>query len=204
MRTKLKDGEHVELINQLHWSILVAPAAFMLLFFILFLYLTFFTEFDYGHWALLGVLAISPWMAYQILIRRTNLWIVTNLRVIYEYGLLTENVKETPLDRINNVTFRKPLLGRILDYGDVEIQTAAQEGTSTHKTISHPELLKDTIFALRENRLQKQHGGGTHQHAPQPTATKSLAEELRELAELKAKGILTEAEFEEAKKKLLK
>lgn len=203
MRTKLKEGEQVELINKLHWSILVAPIAAIVLIFILYSYLAFSIEMEQSHWVLVGLVGALPWLGYQVLIRNTNLWVITNLRVINEFGLITQNVKETPLDRINNIILSKPFWGRILDYGDIEIQTAAQEGSTVHKTISHPELLRDTIFELRENRLQRQHNGDNN-HQIQVPAAKSLADELRELGELMGKGILTQQEFEEAKKKLLK
>ena len=67
-----------------------------------------------------------------------NLWAVTNLRVIDETGFFTRYSKESPLDKINNVEYDQSVWGRILGFGNVDIQTAAEMGETLYDLIHHP------------------------------------------------------------------
>ncbi len=72
------------------------------------------------------------------------------MRIIDEHGVFSSNSKETPLDKINNVSFSQSLLGRIFNYGHVQIQSAAESGSTVHEMIERPKLLKDTITQYQE------------------------------------------------------
>src|SRR5688500_20155426 len=62
---------------------------------------------------------------------KVNIWVVTNYRVIDEAGLFSHFAKESPLEKINNVSYDQSLWGRILNFGHVEIQTAAEIGRAS-------------------------------------------------------------------------
>jgi membrane protein YdbS with pleckstrin-like domain len=87
---------------------------------------------------------------YREWYRRRDIWAVTNLRVIDEKGIISLFSKESPLEKINNLSYYQSLLGRILHYGDVEIQTAAEDGATIYKKVTNPRLLKDTIARCRD------------------------------------------------------
>ncbi len=70
--------------------------------------------------------------------------------MISEYGILSSNAKESPIDKVNNVSFQQSLTGRIFHYGTVEIQTAAEMGSSTYKFVTDPKLLKDTVTKCQD------------------------------------------------------
>ena len=76
---------------------------------------------------------------------------ITTLRIIDESGVLSSNSRESPLDKINNISFHQSFVGRIFGYGDVQIQTAAEMGATTYSFIESPELLKDTVTKYQEN-----------------------------------------------------
>lgn len=86
----------------------------------------------------------------EALDRKHNIWVITNHRVVDEWGVLTHNAKESPLDRIHNVSYSQTIMGRIFDYGTVEMQTAAEVGITTYKYVSKPKLLKELIMRARE------------------------------------------------------
>lgn len=136
MRIKLQEGEYVIYIAKKHWivyliwlvvSLIIVVGAYAL---------------KYTLW---GVAVSALYLLYVHLERKTNLWIVTDKRFIDEYGIVSLYSKETPIDKINNVTFGKDILGRIFGYGDVMIQSAAELGMTKAKFISQPEMLKAAI-----------------------------------------------------------
>ena len=155
MRTELKPKEKLILELNRHWVVLVRPVFFFLLFVIATL-----VAFGYGPKAgnYLLLITVIPFLflIWKILVRRFDIWAVTNLRVIDEFGVLSRNSKESPLDKINNISFNQPLMGRIFGYGSVEIQTAAEMGATTYYLITSPKLLKDTVTEYQENYRQLQ------------------------------------------------
>ena len=101
-----------------------------------------------------GVIIIAVFsivFIYTFLDWKTNIFIVTNLRVIHEHGVLSISAKESPLDKINNVSFNQSLFGRIFDYGNVEIQSAAELGGTSMKFLKSPRKLKDNITQKMED-----------------------------------------------------
>ena len=70
---------------------------------------------------------------------KRNVWYITNKRLIEEEGVLTKNVKETPLEKINNVTYMKDPIGMIFSYGTVYVESAAKDGMTVMKMMPNPE-----------------------------------------------------------------
>lgn len=155
------------------------------------------TKLEFGMYFLIGGGLCILWYIYKIIERRNNLWTVTNFRVIDEYGVFSNNSKESPLDKINNVSYRQPLIGRIFGYGDVQIQTAAEEGATIHRMVENPRSLKDTITKYQDQNVASAAGVG------QQTSKTDISEELIKLHDLVEKGILTEEEFNQRKAKVL-
>ena len=73
---------------------------------------------------------------------------VTDQRVILEEGIFQRNSKVMPLDRVQDVSTRQTLLGRMLDYGLVEIDVAGSSEIFPY--VRSPELLRDQVFVLSE------------------------------------------------------
>ncbi|WP_028845496.1 PH domain-containing protein [Thermodesulfovibrio thiophilus] len=89
----------------------------------------------------LGILTLF----YFYLLRKNNIWVVTNKRFIDEWGVFVVNTKETPLDKINNVGYQKTPIGMILGFGNVSIQSAAEAGVTYAKWVPKPEMLVSII-----------------------------------------------------------
>ena len=142
MRTQLKSSEKVILVTRPHWLTLAVPA-FMTLVAVV-------AGFIIGGYGLFLVLAAAIYFLYKGLERNRNIWAVTNLRVIDEFGVFTNNSKESPLDKINNVSFRQSLWGKIFGFGNVQIQTAAEIGSTTYTMVQGPARLKDSITQMQE------------------------------------------------------
>ena len=205
MKTQLKNNEEVVLTIRKHWFVLFKPTLWALIFLILAVAGYYY---GIGIFSLVGAGVTIVWFIYWILDRNTNLWAVTNLRVIDEYGVFTNNSKETPLDKINNVSYRQPLLGRVFNYGDVQIQSAAESGSTTHKMVERPKDLKDTITQYQERYKQEQIKEQAQSLAnavggQKPSVGIDVSEELTKLHDLKEKGIITEEDFQKGKDKIL-
>lgn len=203
MRTALKKDEKILIIIRQHWIKLVLPILIWLLITVLaFIYAKASTAF-----IIALIAALYP--IYTYLAWKYNLWAVTNLRVVDESGFASRYSKESPLDKINNIEYDQTLWGRILGYGDVDIQTAAELGETTYNLIHHPKLLKDTITHAQEEYRKSQITSQAVEMAQAiaksnaNTNTQSVADELNKLFELYQKGAITQQEYIAQKNKLL-
>ena len=158
MRTELKKGEKKVLVLKKHWFVLVKPALFLGLFVLvtIMFYSAWSEVKGAGNISLLITLVIALYFVYRIFVRKFDIWVVTNLRVIDEYGVFSHNAKESPLDKINNISYQQSLFGRILNYGNIQIQTAAEMGATTNKFVTSPKLLKDTVTKYQDEYKQTQ------------------------------------------------
>jgi uncharacterized membrane protein YdbT with pleckstrin-like domain len=145
---------------------------------------------------------------FKIIQRNNNIWAVTNLRVVDEYGVFSNNAKESPLDKINNVSYTQSFWGKIFVYGNVQIQTAAEIGSTTYFTVQNPGKLKDTITSMQEEykayQIKKQASElASAIVAEQQNNKIDVSSELEKLYNLRQKGILTEEEYNARKSKIL-
>lgn len=201
MRTDLKNGENVILVIRPHWLILVWPVILAVIGVIAGIYL--------GSYGYIIPLVLVCYLLDKIIQRNNNLWAVTNLRIIDEDGVFSVNSKESPLDKINNVTYNQSIWGRIFNYGNVQIQTAAEIGATTYYMVEKPKKLKDTITTMQEEYKRSQILSQAKEFASaissgsQKQSRSDIAAELEKLFELKQKGIISEEEFNIGKKKIL-
>jgi uncharacterized membrane protein YdbT with pleckstrin-like domain len=156
MRTKLRDGERMIFETRAHWITVVKPFLVFLMAVVLFV-LSFVlvkertgvsraAELACG--ALLFVAVL--YFGYREWFRRRDIWAVTNLRVVDEQGIFRRFSKESPLDKINNLSYSQSIPGRMLNFGDVEIQTAAEDGATIYRKVARPKQLKETIAHFRD------------------------------------------------------
>jgi len=202
MKTTLKDGEEVALITRKHFFTLWLPIV------VTAIALT--VTLIFWGWTFILLIVALLWLAYKMMERNHNIWVVTNLRIIDEEGIFNVSTKESPLDKINNVSYSASIFGRIFGYGNVEIQTAAETGSTVYYMVESPRELKDVITQMQEDyktllsrRQAKEMAESLGAHLGKTGGGTGIGSELEKLAELKAKGILTEDEFQAAKNKLL-
>ncbi len=85
-----------------------------------------------------GVLAALGWFGFTYLRWTTTSFIVTTDRLISRVGVLSRSGIEIPLEKINTVFFRQSLFERIIKSGDLEIESASEEGTQDFSDIRRP------------------------------------------------------------------
>lgn len=163
-----------------------------------------------GPWWLWPAIWIVAMLIYPV--RRLIRWLTSNFavtseRVIHRQGWIAKRSMEIPLEAINDVRFEQGIFDRIVGAGTLRISSASEFGTNSFDDIRHPEEVQKTIYHQGEMNKQRMYQGGRASAAPPPPsmapAAPSATTELERLAKLRADGVLTEAEFQAQKAKIL-
>lgn len=75
----------------------------------------------------LGWLGVIIWAAWQIVDWWFDRFILTNKRVMVVSGIITRNVAMMPLQRVTDMKYVQSALGRVLNYGTFELESAGQD-----------------------------------------------------------------------------
>jgi membrane protein YdbS with pleckstrin-like domain len=177
-----------------HWLALVWPVVWAILLVAAIVAASLFLD-DPQRW-IVTVGAVGIWLiasARRVMEWWTTQHVITNERVIYRAGILSRRGKEIPLEVINDVAFSQTVLERMFRSGDLLIESAGEMGQSRYSDIRDPEGLQSLIYQVRESRMMAIRG----------TQSRSPASDLEALANLRDRGVLSDAEFEAQKRKLL-
>ncbi len=149
------------------------------------------------YWVLLLCLIPAAWLSWAMLDRLKREFIITDRRIVKHEGIIAVSSFDAPLDKINNVFHEQTVLGRLLKYGTVGLETASEQGTTIFNYIPDPVIFKNYIVQQREayqaeDRSKRISG-----------PVENLPRLLEELASLRDRNIITALEFEAKKKALL-
>ena len=142
----LQPGEQVRRISSIHWigywpGVAVALLAVVAFWFSETRYLSGFWRYTTYALALVAVvLLIQQWFQWWV----TEI-AVTNRRVIYKKGLIRRQTNEMNMDKVESVKIDQSIIGRMLDYGNVQI-LGTGEGFETLRTIPSPIELRNSII----------------------------------------------------------
>ncbi len=106
-------------------------------------------------WVVAAVLgAFLLMLARGAVRRRRRTYTITSERLTIRTGLLSRELHECRLDRVQNVSFRQSVLERVLRVGTVDFDTAGTDDAAfAFVGISDPEAVVRTVDrALRERR----------------------------------------------------
>src|SRR3979490_873702 len=101
--------------------------------------------------ALAGIWLIVVWIRWQ-----STSYTLTDQRIKIETGVFGRQEKIIPIDRIQDCTTKMSLLGRMLGYGQVEIDAAGAQGAEILEHLPNPGSFRDQVFVQSEKRR----GGG--------------------------------------------
>ena len=158
-----------------------------------------------------GAIAVAwaIWLLAKFLEWARTYFVVTDQRVIFRTGILARHGVEIPLERINNINFHQGIWERIIGAGDLEIQSAGEEGTTMFSNVRHPDGVQQEVYRQMEGDATRDAGRGADAvgdavaKAMRETRGDSPAEKIEALAKLKEQGHITAAEFEKKKADLL-
>jgi membrane protein YdbS with pleckstrin-like domain len=170
-------------------------------------------------WASLVAIAVI-WVVYPL--RRLIAWltshfVITSDRVIHRSGWIAKQSLEIPLEQINDIKFTQGVFERLVKAGDIQIRSASNDGPTTFEDVRDPESVQKAIYNQSEQNNQRMYSGrgtpgGAGAASPTPPVpgqpsraprAPSTTTELERLADLRAKGVLTEEEFQAQKAKIL-
>ncbi len=163
------------------------------------------------------VIAWAVWLALKYLSWARTYFVVTNQRVVYRTGVVARKGAEIPLDRITNINFAQRMFERIIGAGNLEVQSAGEQGTTTFDFVRHPDGVQQEIYRqmdARENRQSSTDATAVgdavakaigEPRAPGATgaAAPSVPEQIEQLAHLRDAGHITPEEYEAKKAELL-
>jgi uncharacterized membrane protein YdbT with pleckstrin-like domain len=196
----LSDEEVIVSEFRPHWTGILKEGLLLVLIVVLIILVE--LQEDWSGLISLGLIAAGLIVTARGLIRwLTTLHVITNERVIYRAGLISKTGKEIPHEVINDVAFNQRALERIFGTGDLLIESAGTHGQSRYQDIPDPEGVQSLIYREREKRLTQQNVAGMQTIAP--NSSQSVAEQLDTISRLHDGGKLSDAEFEDQKKKLL-
>lgn len=153
----------------------------------------------------IGIIYLS-WTAQE--------YVITTRRVLKVEGLLDKKSGDSSLDKINDAILSQGLLARMLHYGDLEILTANEEAIDRYTLLSHVVDFKKAMLNAK-NQLEDGYRGSRATAAATPTAVSApvpsgqassssdVTQTLSRLAELRDKGAITPADYEQKKAELL-
>jgi uncharacterized membrane protein YdbT with pleckstrin-like domain len=161
-------------------------------------------------WAPLAVMAVLCLVPFWRLVSDglhwwNDIYVVTNRRIIQAQGIINKHVIDSSLEKINDVVLTQSMLGRMLGYGNVEILTGSEIGVNLLKRITDPVHFKTEMLNQKEgmNEMDAFESKAKRTlNAAAPSAG-DVPELIGELDELRKKGLITDAEFQAKKAKLL-
>lgn len=127
-------------------------------------------------------------------------FIITNRRVIQISGVMNKNVTDSSLEKVNDIKLTQSFLGRIFNYGDIEILTASEMGMNLFKQISKPIQFKTAMLNARE----QMNFADQDSILPRGKSRQDIPELIAQLDDLRKIGVLSESEFQAKKEELLK
>jgi uncharacterized membrane protein YdbT with pleckstrin-like domain len=207
LESLLGEQEKIILVNRQHWFILLG-SIFLEIVLILLIFAgtitaaIFFPPYVALIIAIGFALLLLPiaTMTIDILNWTNRQYIVTNWRVVQLSGVFNKSVTDSSLEKVNDVKMVQSALGRVFDYGDIEILTASELGVNLFRRIENPVRFKIAMLNAKEaleNRLPSELPTKT---ASEPQDVTNL---ITQLGNLRTQGLLTEEEYQQKKTQLL-
>jgi len=153
VRHVLQPGEEVRHVAGLHW-ILYLPG---LLVWILAAIILIIRPDASEYWVANRLAVIVTWLCFAVgLVLIARVWFswwtteiaVTNRRVIYKKGLVRRETTEMNLDKVETVNVDQSILGRIFDYGNVDVRGTGKGNFDQLKHVAAPLELRNHVIAV--------------------------------------------------------
>ena len=164
----LAPGEVIKFETKPHWRGLLVPAIVLIVtvFGMALIYFWIDTEMFGGtilRWIVLagGVLILVLWAIVPFLRWLTTEYVFTDRRIIVRSGIVTRQGRDMPLAKVNDVSFEVPVMGRILNYGALVIQSAGENEGLTIRDVPDVEDIQRNVYQYIEADEVRRRDGGT-------------------------------------------
>jgi uncharacterized membrane protein YdbT with pleckstrin-like domain len=171
----LAPDEKIQFETRPHWRGLFVPIIVLLatVFGFALLYYWIDSEWFGGtamRWIVLigAVVILALWAVVPFLRWLTTEYVFTDRRIIVRSGIISRQGKDMPLAKVNNIEFSVPLLGRVLNYGALNIQSAGENAGLTIRDVPNVEEIQRDVYHFIEADEQRRRGN-TNQLPPNDT-----------------------------------
>lgn len=159
---------------------------------------------------------------------RTDEYVITNRRLLKVEGIINKRSADSNLEKINDAVLEVNLVGRLLDYGDLDILTAAEVTVDKYRMLNHAKTFKKEMMSAKHALeygldarptppLRAQPSAATFAPPPAPVPVQApdarqtpkadspdeIAQSLARLAALRDTGAISPADYEAKKQELL-
>ncbi len=206
-RKLLNDGERLALDLRPHWWYFSKHIASGIPLFLVGALILFGTHGDVQRylgivWAIVAV-AWGLWLATRYLKWNFTHFVVTNDRVIFRTGALAKRGVEIPMERINNINFHQGIWERLIGAGDLDIESAGRDGQSHFDDIWHPDAVQQELYRQMEANAKKRAAWANPATANAVASHDTIPDQIRQLADLRDRGVISAEEFDRKKAELL-
>ena len=168
---------------------------------------------DVARWPVAAlVLLWAAWLGSEYLRWRRTSFVVTDQRVLYRAGVVGRRGVEIPLDRIVNINSHRGIWERIIGAGDLDIESAGEEGDACFRNVRHPDDVQNEIYRQVEGVVHRSARAGADAigeavvralRDDAPAGPGGVADKVEQLARLRDEGHISGDEFERRKNRLL-
>ena len=157
----LTQDEHLVLLLHPHWKTLIRPFAVAVLVIAIALIAEVLIPSNSAAAverlvvAAVAILAVMLWLIVPVLRWRTTTYELTTRRLRVRSGIATRRGRDIPLARINDVSFEKGLLDRLLGSGRLVVESAGEHGQILLNDIPRVEFTQATLFRLVEEEQRR-------------------------------------------------
>lgn len=153
----LAPGEVIKFETRPHWRALIVPGVIFIATVIAWVVLLSWLAstqrgWEWVRWAVIagGLFIIALWAFIPFLRWLTTQYVFTDRRIIVREGIITRQGKDMPLSKVNNVSFHVPAIGRILNYGELVIQSAGENDGLTIEDVPDVEEIQRNVYEYIE------------------------------------------------------
>ncbi|MEA2677295.1 MAG: hypothetical protein QOJ81_1436 [Chloroflexota bacterium] len=157
----LTEGEVIVLRTRQHWLALIGRARAGVALFVAGLVLLFLIAYfkvapGTTRDILSGVALIMLVLGIIVFMYRFWIWwaqdyMITNRRLLKVTGVLSKRSADSSLEKINDAVLSQTVFGRMFNYGDLEILTAAEQAVDRYHMLQSPKEFKKTMLTQKHN-----------------------------------------------------
>lgn len=151
----MSSGERIVLVDRQHWFVVLASGRYAVAAIVGALLLVIVQAVaqptgalaDVLSWTALGLFIIGlVLLVYEMLRYQNQQYVITNRRVLEVSGIINKHSGDSSLEKINDAILSQPVLGRMMNYGDLEILTAADQANDLYRMLNNPKNFKKVML----------------------------------------------------------
>jgi membrane protein YdbS with pleckstrin-like domain len=146
-------------------------------------------------WVAAAFVAIAL-VGFVMLRVRANMdeFVVTNRRLIRKVGMVSREVQQAPIEKIQDITVEQGVLGRMLGFGTVIVETASEKGMLIFPSVAAPDNFRNFVWGQPPSKPEAV--------LPEGTGPGAQAR-LEELETLKQRGLVSPEEYATKRQQIL-